>query len=73
MNINEILKGLDCKCGKRHDCDIKYVYVERGAAEHLREITKNYQSILIVADGNTYSAGGLSCEEQLFEKQVHVG
>lgn len=70
MNINEILKGLDCKCGKRHDCDIKYVYVERGAAEHLREITKNYQSILIVADGNTYSAGGLSCEEQLFEKQV---
>ena len=70
MNINDILKGLDCKCGKRHDCAIKYVYVENGAAEHLPEITESYHNVLIVADGNTYIAGGAKCEEQLFEKQV---
>lgn len=70
MNINEILKGIDCQCGKRHDCDIKYVYVEPDAASHLAEITENYKRILIVADGNTYLAGGQKCEEHLFEKYV---
>lgn len=65
MNINEMLGGIDCKCGKRHECAIKYVYVERDAAKYIPEITEGYDNILIVADGNTYLAGGLKCEEQL--------
>ena len=70
MNVNELLAGVDCKCGRRHECEIKYVFVENNAAIHLPKITEGYESILIVADGNTYLAGGRKCEEQLTEKNV---
>ena len=70
MDINKILEGVTCECGRFHECAIKHVYVERGAASHLTEILENYTSILLVADGNTYLAGGALCEAQLTEKNV---
>lgn len=70
MDINKMLKSFSCECGKKHECKIKYVYVERGAAAHLPEITDGFQSILLVADGNTYLAGGAKCEEYLVDKTV---
>ena len=35
MNIQGLLKGVDCACGKHHACDIGYVAIERGAIGHL--------------------------------------
>ena len=59
MEIQELLKGkLDCSCGKAHVCPIDYVFVEENACDHLPEITANYNHILLVADRNTYRAGG---------------
>ncbi len=58
MDINNLLKGFDCSCGKHHSCDIKYVYIESGAISHLSEICANIKNILIVADENTYGAAG---------------
>lgn len=58
MDINKLLKGFDCECGKHHSCDIKYVYIESGAINHLSEICGSFNNILIVADENTYGAAG---------------
>lgn len=58
MNINNLLKGIDCACGKHHTCDIEYVYIESAAINHLSKICKKYGNILIVADENTFAAAG---------------
>ncbi len=58
MDINNLLKGFDCECGKHHSCDIKYVYIESGAIARLSEICEPFNNILIVADENTYGAAG---------------
>ena len=42
MQINELLKGADCSCGRHHSCAIDYVAVEAGAISHLRELAKDY-------------------------------
>jgi predicted metal-binding protein len=71
MDINEILKGVNCSaCGKNHTCPIKYVYVENGAISHLDEISKEYKRILIVADENTYKAAGDKVKKALYDKET---
>ncbi len=68
MDINKLLSGVDCKCGKHHTCDIDYVFVEDGAIARLTSITKEYKNVLIVADGNTYGAAGKATEAALSGK-----
>ena len=68
MDINEILRGVDCACGKHHECDIERVYIENGAISRLSELCKNYQKILLVADENTYGAAGKAVEASLCGK-----
>ena len=58
MDINNILKGLSCKCGKTHTCPIKYVYVESGAISKLSSVCASYRRVLLVADENTFNAAG---------------
>lgn len=58
MDINKLLKGRKCECGKTHTCDIDYVYIENGAIAHLKDICANYDNVLIIADENTYAAAG---------------
>ncbi len=70
MDINKLLEGIDCDCGKKHTCDIEYVYIEKGAIQRLKEICKKYQNILLVADENTYSAAGEKTEAALSGKQI---
>ncbi|MBR5139962.1 MAG: sn-glycerol-1-phosphate dehydrogenase [Clostridia bacterium] len=70
MNINEILLGVDCRCGKRHTCAIEKVYIEKGACARLGELCLGYNSILIVADENTYSAGGERVRAALSDKKL---
>ena len=71
MNINEILKGVKCACGKEHTCDIEYVYIEKDAVKRVAEICKNNKNILIVADENTFEAAGKSVEAVLSDKTVN--
>ena len=70
MNIQQLLQGTDCSCGKHHTCDIKFVAIEKGAISHLTHLTEGYQSVLLVADENTYGVGGVKTEAALGEKLV---
>ena len=70
MDINSILNGVSCKCGKRHHCDIEYVYIESGATFRLGKLCEQNKNILIVADENTYSAAGEKTESALGGKNV---
>ena len=70
MDINEILRGVDCVCGKHHECDIERVYIENGAISRLTELCGNYQKILLVADENTYGAAGKAVEGALVGKAL---
>ena len=53
-----------------HTCNIEYVYIEKNAAKRLEEICREYKSILLVADENTFSAAGGSTEAALSDKKV---
>lgn len=70
MDINKLLQGFACDCGKVHTCNIDYVYIEKGATAHLKEICKRYQNILIVADENTYRAAGDKTVTVLSDKNI---
>ncbi len=66
MKIEELLQGIEvCSCGRAHRCPIDHVVVKEGACRELGDITSDYQSILLVADRNTYAVGGEACEEAL--------
>lgn len=70
MDINKMLKGIDCKCGKTHKCDIGYVYIEKDAARHLDDICRKFNNILIVADQNTFTAAGDITLKNLNNKNI---
>ena len=70
MDINKLLEGRECECGKTHTCDIDYVYIEKGAISHLKEICESYNNILIVADENTFGAAGEKTVSALQVKQI---
>ncbi len=70
MDINKMLCGVQCNCQKHHTCDIKYVYIEQGATKHLKEICKDSQNVLLVADGNTFDAAGEITLSALNDKKV---
>lgn len=70
MDINSILNGVKCQCGKTHNCDIEYVYIEKNAALRLKEICKDNKNILIVADENTYAAAGEKTKSALEGKNI---
>lgn len=58
MDINELLKGINCSCGRYHSCDIKHVVIEKEAISALRGMVQGYHSVLVVADENTFAAAG---------------
>ncbi len=68
MDINRLLQGVDCSCGRHHACDIRYVYVERDAARHLPNICADHSEILLVADENTYAAAARGVIENIGSK-----
>ncbi len=70
MDINQLLKGVRCACGKKHTCDIKYVFIEDNAILRLSEICEAYNNILLVADQNTFAAAGKQTEAALKNKSI---
>ena len=68
MNINELLRGVECTCGKFHTCDIESVFIEDGAISKLGELCGGYRKVLLVADENTFAAAGEETCKALGEK-----
>lgn len=72
MDINKLLSGVDCTCGKHHTCPIQYVYIEQGAAQRLSSICGAFEHILVVADENTFAAAGEQVVGALSGKQIRT-
>ena len=70
LDINQLLSGIDCACGRRHECAIKSVYIENGALDRLRDICAEYDSVLLVADENTFSVAGDKTLSALCGKKI---
>lgn len=69
MNIENLTQGItDCDCGKEHLCPIDYVKIGHGAIDCLPEICKNYKSILLISDENTWKVCGNKVYEGIKEK-----
>lgn len=65
MEIKELLKGVDCTCGKHHSCDIDFIAIENGAIKYLTNLCADDKCILLVADENTFTAAGNQTEAAL--------
>ena len=70
MDINKLLKGVNCDCGRTHTCDIEYVYIENNAIQRLGEICGQDRNILLVADENTFAAAGEKTVSALASKNI---
>ena len=70
MDINKLLKGVNCDCGRTHTCDIEHVYIENNAIQRLGEICGQDRNILLVADENTFSAAGKATVAALTGKSI---
>lgn len=70
MDINSILNGVKCNCGRDHNCSIEKVYIESGAIKKLTQLCNYYNNILLVADGNTFSVAGAEVEKALAGKNI---
>lgn len=70
MDINKILQGVECSCGKNHQCDIEYVFIENGAIKRLSELYPDCKNILIAADENTFAAAGEKVLSALYNRHV---
>lgn len=70
MDINKLLQGYDCSCGKHHTCEISHVYIETDAIRHLSTLCADYERILIVADENTFATCGDKVKSVLSKKTV---
>ena len=68
MDMNELLQGVDCACGRRHTCAIGAVYVEPNVAARLPQLCQDYKNILVVADENTYGVSGAGVEKYVGAK-----
>ena len=69
MTINELLIGKEtCECGMAHKCPIEHVIIGEDALASLPSITKEYSSILLVADKNTYRVCGESVHKIINDK-----
>lgn len=73
MELFELLnRDIACSCGRTHRCDIDCVDIGEGAIERLPESTEKYDSILLVADNNTYTVCGERVRALLGEKIADI-
>lgn len=69
MNIQELLnRDIHCSCGRTHRCNICTVEIGKGVLNTLPNAVERYQSILLVADGNTYPLCGERIKSLLGQK-----
>jgi len=70
MDIQKLLQGYACSCGRHHSCDIGFVAIENGAIAHLTRLCRGCDRILLVADENTFAAAGEKTLAALTGKEV---
>ncbi len=70
MTVNELLRGVDCACGRHHTCAIESVYIEKQAIRHLTALCADVERVLLVADTNTFAAAGAQTEQALCDKHI---
>lgn len=70
MEIKELLKGMDCACGRHHSCDIGFVAIKRGAIAYLETLCREDGNVLLVADENTFAAAGAQTMDALAGKRL---
>lgn len=59
MDIVKLRKKFsNCQCGKEHNCNTKAIEIKKGAINKLKDLCKNFNSILVVFDENTYEICG---------------
>ena len=69
MKVQDLLQGIEvCECGRSHPCPIKYVFIGEGEVKSLATSVADYNNVLLVADENTYRAGGAEVEAVLLDK-----
>lgn len=69
MNIKTLIQGIEtCDCGKKHSCPIEHVIIGKNSLQSLQDICKDYQSIFMVSDQNTYAVCGREVEGVLGNK-----
>lgn len=72
MDIRKLLSGRnDCECGMPHVCPIEHVIIKEDACDCLPSLVEKYESILLVADENTYATCGDTVKEKLSGKLLH--
>ena len=73
MEIKDLLLGKEvCECGKSHKCPIDYVIISDNAFDSIPDITKDYKSVLLVADRNTYGVCGDDVAKKLGDKLANT-
>lgn len=70
MDIERLLQGHCCSCGRTHTCAIRHVQIGKGAIAHLRTICADYTRVLLVADDNTFIAAGDKTVAALADKEL---
>lgn len=69
MDIKLMTKGIhDCACGKDHNCPIDFVEIGAGVLPKIVDICEGYNSIVLVADQNTWRVCGGRVAELLGTK-----
>ena len=69
MTIFDVInKDLVCKCGRTHRCDIPKLEIGEGAINRLPEFLADKNSIVLVADSNTYPLCGEKVKSLLGKK-----
>jgi len=69
MDIRALHKQYEnCPCGKAHACPIDTVLIGSGVIETLNSLCKDYGSILLVSDENTYRAAGMAVASVLGDR-----
>lgn len=72
MDIQGLLNGRECECGRTHRCEINHVIIEDNAIARVGELAGAYKHILLVADNNTYPICGDFVKDQLKDKCENV-
>ena len=69
MDIKLMTKGIhDCPCGKDHNCPIDHVEIGSGVLGRIVDICEGYNSIVLVADQNTWRVCGSEVAKLLGSK-----
>ena len=72
MNSYELVKPIQCSCGRVHTCAIRHIEIGSGAICKIGAFAEDYHHILLVADNNTYGVCGEAVKKQIADHLEQV-